>query len=358
MQGIRRDQITFTRFIAAVAIVIFHFGRDIAIFSFEPLASILKNANIGVSYFFTLSGFIMILAYGQKEKIKPAEYYRSRIARVAPAYYAALVLFAPFIIANPSNFDYFGLALNVTLTQAWVPSKALSVNQPGWSLSVELLFYALFPLIFNKFYRGRNLRIVTVVGIAFFCISQAAHIYLLNSAVLENFPEARQDFIYYFPLMHLNEFIIGNIAGLFYISYLSHLRRPNGAWIILAISALLLLLAAPPLLPLHNGLMVIVFVPLILLIVSDAGVFSRLMSLKPLVYLGEISFGIYIFQVPVYMFCMGIFKRVGMLDTSIQFFSYMTVLLVISALSFNYIEAPLRRRINKKHGHISTLKVA
>jgi peptidoglycan/LPS O-acetylase OafA/YrhL len=104
--------------------------------------------------------------------------------------------------------------------------------------------------------------------------------------------------------------------------------------------------------------MVIVFVPLILLIVSDAGVFSRLMSLKPLVYLGEISFGIYIFQVPVYMFCMGIFKRVGMLDTSIQFFSYMTVLLVISALSFNYIEAPLRRRINKKHGHISTLKVA
>ena len=98
---------------------------------------------------------------------------------------------------------------------------------------------------------------------------------------------------------------------------------------------------------LHNGLLVIVFIPMILLICSDNGLFSRVMSLKPLVFLGEISFGIYIFQMPVLIVSDSLLKRAGMADPTMLFFTYLVILGIVSALSFNLIETPLRRKINE-----------
>lgn len=52
----RIEQLTFTRFIAAIAIVFFHFGKPLNIFSEPNIHKLLINANIGVSYFLILSG--------------------------------------------------------------------------------------------------------------------------------------------------------------------------------------------------------------------------------------------------------------------------------------------------------------
>jgi len=347
MRGVRKDQITFTRFIAAIAIVIFHYGTGAFPFYKEPISFIFKSANVGVSYFFTLSGFIMILAYAKSPKIDILEYYKSRFARIAPAYYVALVLFVPFIINKWHEYDYIGLALNITMLQAWVPSKALSVNTPGWSLSTELLFYFLFPFLFNAVYQAKKFWLIAVFGVIFFMISQIIHNMLLNSAFYQGFPSPSHDLIYYFPPMHLNEFLMGNIAGLFYMRYIANRSRANGPWIVLSIIALLILLKIPTGLSLHNGFLVIIFIPIILLISSDNGYFSRLMSLKPLVFLGEISFGIYILQMPIHNISYTIFKRVGASDTNTLFFTYLTILVLLSGLSFKFIETPLRRRINE-----------
>ncbi|MDW5290748.1 hypothetical protein [Formosa sp. PL04] len=63
----RLEQITFTRFLAAISIVIFHHGKNIFPFNQEGVSFIIKQANIGVSYFFILSGFVMVIAYGNKK---------------------------------------------------------------------------------------------------------------------------------------------------------------------------------------------------------------------------------------------------------------------------------------------------
>jgi peptidoglycan/LPS O-acetylase OafA/YrhL len=146
--------------------------------------------------------------------------------------------------------------------------------------------------------------------------------------------------------MHLNEFIMGNIAGLFYIKFMSRTSNSNGPWIILLVIALMYLMRNPTGLSLQNGLLCVVFVPLILLICTDQGIFSRVMTLKPLVYLGEISFGIYILQMPVQILSDIAFKKVGLSDPNLSFFSYFIILVVFSALSFNFIESPLRKKIN------------
>jgi peptidoglycan/LPS O-acetylase OafA/YrhL len=346
MQGIRKDQITFTRFIAALAIVVLHFGLDIYPFNTESVAFIFRNAHMGVSYFFTLSGFIMILAYAKHPKIQKAAYYKSRFARIAPAYYLALLSFVLFKVINGWDNDIIELALNATMLQAWVPSKALSLNTPAWSLSTELLFYFLFPFLFNSIYKNWNFWLIAAFGILFFVLSQITHNLLLNSPFNEGYPSPSHNLIYHFPPMHLNEFIMGNIAGLFYIKYMVNISRKNGPWIILSILALLICLKAPIGLSLHNGLLTIIFIPMIFLICADKGIFYRLMSLKPLVFLGEISFGIYIYQMPVNLISYSLLKRAGMTDPATLFFTYLMILIVLSAASFMFIETPLRRQIN------------
>jgi len=289
----------------------------------------------------------MVLAYAKSPKLEIAEYYRSRFARIAPAYYLALFLFMLPIFTRGWGYDFLGLALNATMLQSWVPSKALSLNAPGWSLSTELLFYLLFPFLFNSIYKIRSFWLVAACGVAFFIFSQVTHNFLLKPLFYQGFPSASHDLVYYFPPMHLNEFIMGNIAGLFYMKYMANSSRANGPWIILSILALLFCLKTPMGLSLHNGLLVIVFIPMILLICSDNGLFSRVMSLKPLVFLGEISFGIYIFQMPVLIVSDSLLKRAGMADPTMLFFTYLVILGIVSALSFNLIETPLRRKINE-----------
>ena len=346
MRGVRKDQITFTRFIAAIAIIIFHSGTAAFPFNHESVSLILKNANVGVSYFFTLSGFIMMLAYAGNDNIDLPIYYKSRFARIAPSYYVALALFVPFIVQKWATYDYWGIFLNLTMLQAWVPSKALSINQPGWSVSVEMLFYLLFPMLFNHVYQRKKLWLILLWGMVLFFVSQWLHHALLDWDISDGFGSSSHNINYFFPLMHLNEFVMGNIAGIFYLRYMSHRDRPNGPWIILSVVALLGVLKFPTGLSMHNGLLVLVFIPLILFIASDDGIFSRLLSLRPLVFLGEISFGIYILQVPFANIFYRILLRYNITDKNIIFYTYLIMLCLLAGLNFKYIETPLRKRIN------------
>lgn len=347
MRGIRKDQITFTRFIAAMAIVAWHCGSGAFPFDIAPISAISRKANVGVSYFFTLSGFIMILAYAASPRVETWTYYRSRFARIAPAYYVALVLALLTMPLSGLKFDFFELALNVTMLQAWVPSKALSVNPLGWSLSVEVLFYLLFPFLFNRIYRTRNLAIIAACGALLFIGSQLIHIVLLNSSFYQGYPSKSHDLVYYFPLLHLSEFIMGNIAGLFYMRFMATKSRANGPWIILSIISMLAVLAVPTGLSMHNGLLAVLFIPIILLITSDNGLFSRIMLWKPLVFLGEISYGIYILQLPIFYISYSLMRRIELSDPTTMFYLYSSILIVFSGLSFKFIETPLRNRINR-----------
>ena len=136
----RIEQLTFTRFIAASLIVIFHYGIDI--FPFNLQKTMFLGANIGVSYFFVLSGFVMIIAYHKKQKISVLNYLRNRFARIYPVYLlATLILVGYYLVATNVDVKPIDLILNITLLQSWVPAKVLTLNFPGWSLSVEFFFY-------------------------------------------------------------------------------------------------------------------------------------------------------------------------------------------------------------------------
>ena len=88
----RIEQLTFTRFLAAISIVIFHYGDQIFLFNNKYVQFIFGQANIGVSYFFILSGFVMIIAYNTNSKINFFQYLKNRLARIYPVYLFAIFL--------------------------------------------------------------------------------------------------------------------------------------------------------------------------------------------------------------------------------------------------------------------------
>jgi len=206
----RIEQLTFTRFLAAISIVIFHFGQGVFPFNHSFIFS---KANIGVSYFFILSGFVMIVAYGDRNEVNVFEYLKSRIARIYPNYIFAILLMGVYFIFANTNIDDLGLLLNLFMIQAWIPDKALSFNAPGWSLSIEFFFYLLFPWLFNRFYSKVNSQRIGIFIISIWIVSQVVT-NLLTIRIREEHSPTFFNFLYYFPIIHLNEFLLVNMAGI------------------------------------------------------------------------------------------------------------------------------------------------
>lgn len=342
----RLDQLTFTRFLAAIAIVVFHYGQAVYPFNSDVLSYLFGQANMGVSYFFMLSGFVMMIAYGKKEQVSFSNYLRKRLARIYPAYLLAIIMTLTYCLYSNEEIDYVGLFFNIFLIQSWIPGYALSFNTPGWSLSVEMFFYVSFPFLFKQFYKRYSLKTVSLIVISIFILSQVALFVLKNTSFYIGSPSPSHDLTFYFPLMHLNEFLMGNIAGLFFIKGIR--ERNYDLWLVALIIALVLVLKLPLVSLNHNGLLAFIFIPFILLLSANKGVFTRLFMMKSFVFLGEISYGIYILQKPVFDFIIYGMKRFNIDNPNTIFYTGVAILLLCSALSYWYVETPLRRMITKK----------
>jgi len=354
----RIDQITFTRFLAAMAIVVFHYGNNIFPFDSDSVSFLFTQAYIGVSYFFILSGFVMIIAYGNKPNINTLEYYKNRFARIYPIYFLAILLVLFHRHISLSYTKIYDVILNILAVQAWVPGKALSINTPGWSLSVEFLFYAIFPFLFNFIYNNRNRVKKSIIPIVLiFFISQFLLQWFVRSNYYEGFPSKSHDLIHYFPLMHLNEFLMGNLAGLLYINKLKEKKRNYDILILVVLALIVLAFKYPMGLNYHDGLMAVLFIPLILLISLNNGIITSILKIKFFVFLGEISFGIYILQLPIFLWCSYMFSYLAIVDKTIIFYSSVLILIGISSISYILIETPLRNMIKKiKSKQTTTLK--
>jgi peptidoglycan/LPS O-acetylase OafA/YrhL len=112
---------------------------------------------LGLVAFFVLSGFLLsrpwfAAALGGRRPPSVRRYLRSRAARIAPAYYAALagsiallwgLAGSPGVRLPPAG----ELPLFFVFAQNLSPSSVMKLDPPMWSLAVEVSFYALLPLL-------------------------------------------------------------------------------------------------------------------------------------------------------------------------------------------------------------------
>ena len=353
------DQITFTRFIAALTVVFFHYGQSIFPANVSFLFENITAGPIAVGYFYVLSGFIMAIAYYQPEQknqiaISKKKYWLARFARIYPVYLLALLLIVAAKFKGLSD-HWQELPLHLALLQSWVPGYPITLNTPGWSLSVEAFFYLCFPFLLIWVYKlgTKSLAIFTVI---LWLVTQTVLLTQLNSS--EYAPKSLlHDFIYYNPLMHLNSFVAGLLCGIYLKRNPSHKNQgKNGFWLAFSFATIFLLIWSRPhlesllgiKLAFTNGLLAPAFLFFIVLLARHKGIITKLFSYSWLILLGEASYSLYILQKPVHgIYDKIIVPRISLSETT-HFYIFLILLIIISIMSYKYFETPMRKIIRKR----------
>lgn len=141
------------RFCAAMAVVLYHLvfassretwgpnGSEL----FGPLRSVASYGWMGVELFFLISGFVICMSSWGRSL---SEFFVSRVTRLFPAYLFAVVLTASVLALWPQQSGSPRLSQvlgNLTMVQTLLGQT--NIDDPYWTLLVELKFYLLFAVV-------------------------------------------------------------------------------------------------------------------------------------------------------------------------------------------------------------------
>lgn len=369
---VRLDGLTSLRFFAALAIVVHH-GADYGLIP----AAVFQRVDLaqGVTFFFVLSGFVLTYTYGEGP-LRVRRFYRARLARIWPAA-AVSTLLVPLLLPRglflPSGggdgwHDFGVLLLCLLLLQAIVPvpNVYFAYNAVTWSVSVEAVFYALFPALLVALRRHWQLTLALVAGVALVLVGLAAGLHLQDFSPRRLAAPGWHGLIYINPLARLGEFVIGMLAARLFLSPLGRRWRAGlkrwrwSGWFELAgvmglvllnvgLQGLLLQWSIPLSMVLRNWLSAAGFAGLILVVASEGGGLSRALRWAPLVLLGEISFSLYLFHQLVLQAVVNAHPQaLAWVPAGLRFPALLLGCLAVAFLSWCCIEKPARANLVQK----------
>jgi peptidoglycan/LPS O-acetylase OafA/YrhL len=393
--------LTGLRFVAALSVVISHFAgtwRPGVIPTGQYAHSALMRlagrilthisdslGGLAVSVFFVLSGFILVHVYASGEgRLRGTRraFYVARFARIYPVYLLGLgIALGPYLLQHQCASGNVACATSaripvilssLILTQAWDGVHLLYLNGPGWSLSDEAFFYALFPVLVPLVTGVRRRGLVPlIVGLWVLALLPAVLYAIIRpdgSHVSDPWAAFWFGMSYYAPLLRLPDFVVGMAFGWLFVqrsregaavATVAARRVPVvGASIGLLVLTVLVtvlarLVALPKTLdPLQDALLLPAMALLIYTLAWDRGPLARLLGCRPLVALGDASYGLYILHWPLWLWYTRVLHQPSVGDlpraSSLALFVvYVAILSGLSLVSFRFIETPLRLAIRR-----------
>ena len=312
MRGGEIKALTGLRIVAALWVVLFHFRpllRDAAPAFSDALAPMLNCGAQGVDLFFILSGFVLTWNYldrmGESWSTRSTlRFLWLRLARVWPVYLVTLHLAAAWIIFTlhvghvPSkvadSLTAVSYARQLLLVQLWYEPffDGTSWDGPAWSISAEWLAYLIFGVLVLVLFRVA--RVTRARGLLWLAVAASLPPTLLLLASGH----------FYTPWSWLPRIIMQFTAGALACAAVRKLQPADGtrriagllsALLAAAIVGILYLLDAHPVPKMidSSGLVDVLFVPLVVTLAIGIGSLPRLLSTRVIVYLGHISFSLY-----------------------------------------------------------------
>lgn len=279
--------LTGIRFLAAFYVFLYHVDMRIPFSFLHPrLGAIIKQGATGVNVFFILSGFILTYAHYRKP-IVYGEFILKRLFRIYPAYLAGFALCLLVFVPGGKVFT-----LDLAMLESYFPLHSHEWYGGGaWSISTEFFFYFLFPLLL-PFFVNRSLRslLYWLIGLT---------VLAALPGTLQNVYHFNVQLSYSFPPARLAEFVAGIAGGLLVFKYGLRVK----AWAAIAGMALLCVYFAGAGYrfggwTVHNFLLV----PITLAVLAacvDPGRGLRWIGSRWMEYLGHVSYGFYIVQIPI-----------------------------------------------------------
>ncbi len=349
-------QLNFTRYIAAMIVVFCHFAAVKEVMAIPFLGSLIYNANSLLSYFFVLTGFVLISSLSRngaapaRLPIKP--FWIKRLTRLYPLHWLALLLTIGLTEAqvahDPTTFTSslapVKLLAHALLLQAWYPSYsfALVYNYVSWTLCVDLLLLLIAPLLYNWMVKQTTPVLVRRMGLIW-AASLVVHAMCTVNGLDQNW-------LFYWPPAHIPEFMIGMAGALVVVRHHPALRQRSRYihWSARCGLVLMAVLTSMSLTLLYKNS--IFFAPLYLLaiisICLSTNWVSRLFCTQPCQYLGKISYNIFILQLPVAIAVLYFLKEWLHWQYRFLWPVYALVLIGVAALVYEWMEKPITAAIN------------
>lgn len=363
-------QLTGMRAIAAYTVLISHALAVYFIFGgvseFHALA--LRLAYFGMSLFFVLSGFVIYYTYAAAFERGPLRetiyvFFVHRFARIYPLYIVSIVVSLVVLPSQLSSVGPVTALAYLTLTQSWF-NREMAIFAPSWSISTEWFFYVAFiPLVFVLRYVKRPLLVLALFSplLAFVLIQVFNNGYTFLTAwltpILMHGPESAGVwgwFIYMNPLLRFMEFALGALAAK---AYLSPGKAPSAtvgeafaglsvAWCALGICTDQF--ANSP--TIGNLTPNFVYAPAIAILLFCSCRFNlslnRWLTLRPLVFGGNISYSVYVWSFFAITFLQtrdpGAPSIVAYFQAAAQTLGSIILTTIFAYLSYRIIERPAR----------------
>jgi len=352
------DSLTPLRGIAAVLVVVLHYsGAMLPNLDFSVYTNFFSKGYLWVDFFLVLSGFIMSHAYGKRfadgvSQVDFKKFMFARFTRIYPLHLFILSLFIGYELvkfgahirggqSGGSPFTgitgTYPLVTNLFLAHSLNLHNYLTWNIPSWSISVEWYMYLIFPFLVPFVHKMSNIFKTVVYGL---CI---CGLYVLSASV-----GGHLDITYNYGFIRcFFEFISGMI--------LYHVYAKDVLSRFFSKSIALVIPGAVAFSIMHFGINDVFAVPVFAVIILAAahsdGVAARCLNLKPMNYLGEISYSIYLSHAflqllipPVYRIIFG--SDIGVNLNELQSIGMLLVLVfvVCAFSSFTYHNVEIRAK--------------
>ncbi len=336
-----RHDIDGLRAVAVLPVVAFHAG-----------ITLVPGGFVGVDVFFVISGYLisaLLLRDLEADRFSILKFYERRVRRIFPA--LLVMMLGTFIIAWYHSLpgELIGLSksalaalLSVSNIFFWLKAgyfDGSALSEPllhTWSLAVEEQFYIFWPLILLAVFRwcrGRLQFVTWVLFTASFVVS-----------VIGAF--SFKDASYYLVHTRAWELLLGAVIAL------GTFRVPEQRWLreLLALLALLMIVLSVFLIngdmPFPGALAVPPTLGAALLIWVGAHplqtVVSRLLSWRPVVFIGLISYSMYLWHWPIAVFQRNSSLLIGVGPDWLRKVAIIAVSIVVAYLSWRFVEQPMR----------------
>jgi peptidoglycan/LPS O-acetylase OafA/YrhL len=382
------------RAIAAFAVVCTHVGFNSGrSLDNRPFAPLLSRLDFGVTLFFLLSGFVIYRPFlvaaldGRQPPVtrRTRHFLLRRAVRILPAYWVAvLVTLAMLSLRHPSAHDWWAYPL---LLQTYTGGNDDPSLTQMWTLSVELCFYLLVPVAAgwaaNRAAGGarivrRNLMLIGSLIVLAALAGMVAHVVpAIGTRSLAWLP-ANVDWFALGMLLALISACTGRAGRsdersgtdggnphgwqpAFFTTWTTLARATGWCWTLagLIFWFATLPVAGPRLLLVPTGwegffkhtlyglCALLLLMPLTL---APPGRLAAVLSWRPIRYLGDISYGVYLWHLPLLL---AIQHRLGYATFSGHFWVLLALTVassvLVASLSWRLLESPLLRWANRRY---------
>ena len=284
------------RGICAISVVVFHMH----LFGSITELGFFRGSSIFVEFFFVLSGFVLAHGYGFKINLNFTTFMKARFFRLYPLHFFMFLVFIALEVGKFLAYKYGGFVFNnepftntsafsemipnLLLLQSWLPfAEHTSFNYPAWSISLEFYMYAFLFLSIVLFKSNKVIFWFVISSTALFLMYLGSDILVALHGISCFFGGA---FTYamYKKLSHLKpSYILGSIVEAILLICIVMLIQSKVEY---------LTIIAP-----------VLFFLTVLFFAFESGVFSKLLKVKPIQYMGKLSYSIYMTHAAI-LFCL------------------------------------------------------